>query len=344
MQAPQKINTEIVLYNVETVPHGVSRDSKPIANLDSAQREMIDRVRKLFEERPIWTRRALNNQLPDKAPNFLLKYAISYCGYTFRSGPWRDAIVRFGVDPRTDPKYRIYQTLMFQLVSSTRPRKGTRSGYERGYRRTGNKQSHIFTGKLPFPPDGKIWQLCDIQDPIVANILCTTALRDTCDTSYFGWYKNGTIAKVKVILRWKTNDLMRGITPTDQPLLKLLSLPEEVTEENQHLASLPSLGSTLQELSLASSYKLLSRASMLRPEDKRNVYPAGDLDLENESRSIRKPNLGRKRQLLAEEEAGEEDQIGFVDQDVEQDEEDMDINQGSGPESEADDDGVMASE
>ena len=277
------------------MPLNIDPNAKPLESLDRTQREMINHVQKLFEERPIWTRRALHNHLPDNAAHFLLKYAISYCGYSFRSGPWRDAIVRFGLDPRTDPQYRIYQTLMFQLVSSAKDQKGKKTGYERNFKRSKDRRSHIFTGKLPFPHNGKLWQLCDVEDPILADILSTTNVRETCDLAYFGWYKGGTLARVKVIMRAKTDDLMQGITPTDEPFHKLVNFPDELNEENQHLAMLPSLGTTAQEMSLASEYRALSRGPTIRPADKRNLDPSGTLDLANESRILRKPTFGSKR-------------------------------------------------
>lgn len=40
--------------------------------------------------------------------------------YFYNSGPWRMTWVRFGFDPRKDPKARIYQTLDYRIRTAGR--------------------------------------------------------------------------------------------------------------------------------------------------------------------------------------------------------------------------------
>ena len=110
---------------------------------------------------------------------------IPYVGYMFRSGPWREAIVKYGVDPRNDPKYRIFQTMTFQFdvrgkQNNVRSVHGAKQSGAKESRLNGN--SHIFDG-INMSTDSKVWQACDIKDPLVQRILATTHLRKTCHVS-----------------------------------------------------------------------------------------------------------------------------------------------------------------
>ena len=148
---------------------------------------LIHQAQLLLEERPIWTRRALRNRLSEDDWNIIgsnaARYIYQHVGYLWASGPWRDAIVRFGIDPRKDPEYRIYQTMMF--VIEPVPRKPNASGTQsNGFNTTKprSRESHFFDGKS-ITLDGKVWQVCHITDPQLASILSTSNLRSECHVS-----------------------------------------------------------------------------------------------------------------------------------------------------------------
>lgn len=67
----------------------------------------------MFEERPIWTKAAIryNTGLTDEHSKIILPVVAYY----FPNGPWRISWVKFGYDPRKDPKARIYQTLDYRI-------------------------------------------------------------------------------------------------------------------------------------------------------------------------------------------------------------------------------------
>ncbi|RZB39524.1 general transcription factor 3C polypeptide 5 [Asbolus verrucosus] len=75
--------------------------------------ERIERVKQLFEERPIWTKAAIryNTGLTDEHSKVILPVVAYY----FINGPWRISWVKFGYDPRRDPQARIYQTLDYRI-------------------------------------------------------------------------------------------------------------------------------------------------------------------------------------------------------------------------------------
>ena len=117
----------MVTYSVSTIPTQPPLELPPVSSLDERTQGAIRVMRGLFDQRPIWTRRALINVCHD-LPESVIKPVFQYAGYMFRSGPWREAIIRFGIDPRTDLKYRVYQTLMFHMAHFDPPQAGIGAG------------------------------------------------------------------------------------------------------------------------------------------------------------------------------------------------------------------------
>ena len=158
---------------------------QPEESLDPLIRETIGNLRSIMKERPIVTRRVIVNLMPEYVDG-RLRIAYPYVGYTFRKGPWKDAIVRYGVNPRSDPVYRFYQTVLFKLTTSEEGRAekvGKSKQLQPDTRlHQDEKDSHIFDGKL-LRRDGKIWQVCDIEDPLLKEILNANEIRSECEVS-----------------------------------------------------------------------------------------------------------------------------------------------------------------
>lgn len=185
--------------------------------------EVIADLEAAFEERPVWTRRSLMNHLGGKLRSWTeLKTYLNYVAYQFKGGPWRDSVVPYGLDPRVDPKYRIYQTVMFKLL----PRNAQVAQESAWYSLHGNQydpdnefypnlsESHIFDGET-YHLDGKVWQVCDITDPILKGLLDNAAVRPTRDINS-GWYHGGLWAKFKAIMKTQLVAIRFGRHLTEQ--------------------------------------------------------------------------------------------------------------------------------
>ncbi|GKZ26234.1 tau 95 subunit of transcription factor TFIIIC [Aspergillus brasiliensis] len=258
-----KVLTHLVSYDIGTVPTSPRTNCPPIHTLDKTLQETISAVEALFQQRPAWTRRGLRNSLPTIEQRYALRHAIPYVGYIFRSGPWRDAIIKYGHDPRTDPSYRIYQTAMFRIL----PREAdvARDGYtgrrhavaragevpqyldetHADQQQTETQQlpttTHLFTGCLPLPRDGRMWMFCDVTDPTLRSILFPNDphpppagfLREECDIVTDGWFGNGTLAKTKTIMRAKILALLDDKLLDDEvEFTNILKLPDHATPES----------------------------------------------------------------------------------------------------------------
>lgn len=168
---------------------------------------LMQQLRDAMEKRPVWTRRAIVNQVRGNYTESVLKVALQLMGYQFRGGPFRDAIVKYGVDPRHDPEYRQYQTLSFKLaknlVGSTKvPWQTIRRGQVKSYTKNDDPTSHIWDGES-YSTDGKLWQICDITDPFMMDIITNAPVRSECDLSESGWFQRGTWQKIKAAMKAK---------------------------------------------------------------------------------------------------------------------------------------------
>jgi general transcription factor 3C polypeptide 5 (transcription factor C subunit 1) len=63
--------------------------------------EGLDIVQRLFNSRPVWSRRAVMYHLGDKAKR--VKYLLPCVAYYWIGGPWRTFWTKFGYDPRKNP-------------------------------------------------------------------------------------------------------------------------------------------------------------------------------------------------------------------------------------------------
>ena len=180
----RRIVAERVAFDIATVPNTHSQTLLPVEMLDTDSQNLLRELEGYMNERPIWTRRALTNRNNTHLWRSLSKTIIPYVGYMFRSGPWREAIVKYGVDPRDDPKYRVFQTMTFQfdIRGKQHNLKAVASKEPRAKKSKTNRNSHIFNG-IEMSTDGKVWQVCDLKDTLVQEILATTHLRKRCHVS-----------------------------------------------------------------------------------------------------------------------------------------------------------------
>nr|KMM67497.1 LOW QUALITY PROTEIN: transcription factor tfiiic complex a box associated subunit sfc1 [Coccidioides posadasii RMSCC 3488] len=257
-----KVFTHLVPCDVPSVPTEPNDKLPPIDTLDAALKKTIGILQKLFDDRPAWTRRGLRNHLTTNDQKYTLRTAVPYVGYIFRSGPWRDAILKFGYDPRTTPDSRIYQTLMFRIppsteeteidpsltsnmasTSTTTPLSGRRYTAPRpsqvlGDANVGNT-SHVFTGHPPLARDGKTWMICDIHDATVTQQLSplnpdAPPPRPVCDIYSAGWYGNVLLATARAIMRAKIQHMLehKAAYPDDTEFLALFNFPTHVETED----------------------------------------------------------------------------------------------------------------
>ncbi|KAF1834126.1 transcription factor tfiiic complex a box associated subunit sfc1 [Decorospora gaudefroyi] len=213
----------------EYVPSGPKPGLPAERDLTPYIQSLIANIRALLLERPVVTRQLLYNRLGwDKRTK--LRQAAVYCGFFFESGPWREALIRFGVDPRKDPGYRKYQTVSFlsYLKAGTSKHHAVFDQHVMKLAKMSPEEletEHTFDG-VNVSQTGNIFQFCDITDPLIARILATEDIRTTCAPTFQGWYHVGTWAKATVILKDKMNTIIGGETPDDSLYQRVINWPE----------------------------------------------------------------------------------------------------------------------
>ncbi|KAL8725775.1 MAG: hypothetical protein Q9166_007140 [cf. Caloplaca sp. 2 TL-2023] len=245
-QGPERNRIPMVPYDTATIPSEVPNDIAPETSLPATFRALLAAMREILLRRPVCTRRFLQNQMPFEiwkavGPNSG-KLLWQYVGYIWNSGPWRDSICALGVDPRRNQEMRWYQTLMFQLepeYGDTRIDKAkmSKTKLDRELSAKGkNREGHLFDGRK-VSLDGKVWQLCDITDPLLKSMLETNKLRDECHMLSDGWYPNGIMSKVRVVMKAKMGMILAGNVDDAEQNSELAALcrmvPDVMTIENR---------------------------------------------------------------------------------------------------------------
>lgn len=228
--------------------------------MDPRTVEVMADLEAAFDERPVWTRRSLMNYLGGKLKNWSeLKKYLNYAAYQFKGGPWRDCVVPYGLDPRTDPKYRIYQTVMFKILpfnpqgpgeQAWRSLHSTSEDGGSGFQ-ADPSESHLFDGST-YHLDGKVWQVCDITDPLLKGMLDNAAVRPTRD-AISGFYHGGLWAKVKAIMKTKMIAIRFGRRLSARDFAVTMLTGDETPMRSSNSTSvmpMPNLGLTEEELKI----------------------------------------------------------------------------------------------
>ncbi|KAI6130498.1 RNA polymerase III transcription factor IIIC subunit-domain-containing protein [Pisolithus croceorrhizus] len=202
------------------------------------KQDLLDRVVNLLEQRPIWTRAALYNQFNSAEVREIhnSKVILPLACYMFQDGPWRDTLVRFSYDPRKDPAARFYQRVYFRNANHpmsrtsvvTRRQEGrsvaayiSRSMEQEETAGIEQRKSHIFDG-LTITKETAAFQLCDIVDPMLKEMIEREEdLRETCDERD-GWYSAHALERIKTVLRHKFFSLLQGYVATKEECEALL--------------------------------------------------------------------------------------------------------------------------
>ncbi|KAJ3269538.1 tau 95 subunit of transcription factor TFIIIC [Borealophlyctis nickersoniae] len=192
-----------------------------------------ERLRVLFENRPVWTRLALHNNLPPQDRK-RMKALVPVFAYTITSGVFRECWVRYGYDPRADREARFYQIVDARFVKQStpfsrakrlrgiqdssqllRPRPyGLPDTYEKSIERASedeqnNDSTHLFDGQT-YHGVGVWFQLCDISDPEIRKMIETKKFLRQTFHPRGGWYTPDHFELIHTTIRNKLRKLAKG--------------------------------------------------------------------------------------------------------------------------------------
>lgn len=298
---PGQVHAHYVPHDVEALalPSG-----PPSAVPDEPYlRALVADLNGLFEERPIWTRRGLSNHIGDAPYYYLLRQGLQYVGYMFKGGPFRDAIIRYGVDPRADKRFRPYQTIFQQIETEDArvpemPWQDDRQNFQslRQYTKP-PVPTHQFDGKT-LTVDGKIWQVCDIIDPFLARLIKEAPYPDTFHP-VDGWFTNGAFAKIKHILKIKILALRINRSLEEADFAATLEVPDiqDAAKSSRKInLPVPDVKFTDEEIKglREKGVRVFGKSNKLRAREQRKLERS-----KNGRRRYRKHNKNKDRKVDA---------------------------------------------
>ncbi|KAJ9479218.1 hypothetical protein PHBOTO_002701 [Pseudozyma hubeiensis] len=246
----QRFVNRVRLPNITPQQYRVGSDlpipSSPLPDVlrieHRCDRTILLKLKKLLEERPIWSRVALKNQFEGKERVELdgnsEKVYYALVGYAMVGGPWRDTIVRWGYDVRGDVGCRVWQRVFLRGGARGEGGRETRLGKESraveedeqeaaavpdgdaSSSRVGTKKSHLFDGTTLHRHVGN-FQLCDIHDPLIQPYIAQTEdaqiqwLRKEMDTET-GWYTRRALDLIRALVAAR----FKALADTRRPLEK----------------------------------------------------------------------------------------------------------------------------
>lgn len=192
-------------FKIEEVPQKINWENKLVK--DSNDWILQTAISKLFEERPIWPKRTLQDRLADdglKLTYDQLKRLLFRTAHYFGCGPYRTLWIRNGYDARKDPESRIYQRIDFRIPKSLRDCEYANSKED-------EKISWKDICAFKVVPHKKFssLQLYDLQDEYIQEQIRRPPERTTCRQST-GWFSRTTFDNLRLHVRVRFLSLLPG--------------------------------------------------------------------------------------------------------------------------------------
>lgn len=92
------------------VPQGPPAGTLSTSAKSDIDNETLEKLKELFDARPIWLRRVIEQRMPARCQPSTRKY-ISHVAYSVYTGPWRSCWIRYKYDPRKEPSSCTYQIM-----------------------------------------------------------------------------------------------------------------------------------------------------------------------------------------------------------------------------------------
>ncbi|KAL1553844.1 general transcription factor 3C polypeptide 5-like [Salvia divinorum] len=175
-------------------------------------------VCELFEERPVWVKHSLADNLLDRGVNVserVLKRLLFLTAYYFSNGPFMRFWIRKGYDPRKDPESRIYQRTDFRVPPPIRNYCDTNLMSGLKCRWKDICEFRVFPRKAQI-----LLQLFELDDDYIQQEIRKPASHEIC-TLQTGWFTSQIldILRLRVALRFLSvypetgaQSLLRSVT------------------------------------------------------------------------------------------------------------------------------------
>ncbi|CUM49236.1 uncharacterized protein AC631_01156 [Debaryomyces fabryi] len=228
----QKLYTIIIDFYTENIPNQAAPEllknyetllntNLAVNSLDYNLLECIKWLKSIFDIKPIWLRKQLEDIVPQEMRR-VIKQALPYVSYIYKSGPWRFCNVKFGVNPKENRSFWKHQSeyfripgLHFNVASSSNPQRIIPNSIEDRNENGALAVSDylLFTGlKLPRTVT---YQVGDILDTDIISLIQSAQeklgdgfYRDVSDFQD-GWINKQTMETIRRIIRYKLSKIVK---------------------------------------------------------------------------------------------------------------------------------------
>lgn len=188
-------------------------------------KNMIETLKKKFDEKPIWLKKHLQGVVEDKMSmcGSVLKYALPFVAYRIMKGPWIHSYCKYGVDPRSDPKYAKYQVEQFRIAQPVPLAKfkdyvPCPTEYKSNNNGDIDKRFFLTGNTIPWYSTYTVEVL--MKEPHIKDLIDNSKYLETCDPET-GWYNELDTWKKKRIVKYILDSLYQGITEFSEDKIKI---------------------------------------------------------------------------------------------------------------------------
>lgn len=205
------VGVHVVKFQNEKVPSEPPEGAKDMLRDD--EREVVDALKGLFEERPLWLRGPAEERLREKGlqPNVSTMQKTFICvSYLWSDGPWRQVYIRLGYDPRQHTESRFMQVIDFR----DRFLKERRAYFERVQGTFDQTPADALDCHFRTPPVNRsqLYQYIDIEDEVVQQLLNSSEILEECSFKT-GWLPQKTLDAIRERMSVKAELLRRTRQP-----------------------------------------------------------------------------------------------------------------------------------
>jgi len=171
-----------------TVPADVREE------LSKREEARLEKLRALFDERPVWLEQALQDKLPSTFTEELLQRLLPFVAYQWVDGPWQSAYVRFGWDPRKNAD----EAKMLQVLLFRDPYFASMSKKAQDFKDAPTSDCHF---RQPPTRPQQTYQLVDIKDDFVSSLVVSAeTVKPSALSKATGWLTEEVVFAVREAL------------------------------------------------------------------------------------------------------------------------------------------------
>lgn len=171
-----------------------------MVNMDPA---MVTKLKAVFEDRPVLTRIYANAKVPEISYGDLAR-VLPIFAFCFVDGPWRNCWVKYGTDPRSDPRFRLYQVVQCRnnLISESLELPDSGSEHDPEYQFHGTSAGTHFAN----------YQFIDVLYKPLSDLVQAAEPVSAC-MKQDGWFSKGFVTNARRMIRRRWLEVMREKDP-----------------------------------------------------------------------------------------------------------------------------------